>query len=228
MTNIVIVEDERDIADLLQFNLERDGYKAECYYNGEDGVEAVKKHKPDLVLLDFMLPGMNGLDVCKAIRTNSETKSIPIIMLTARDEEVDIVLGLEVGADDYITKPFSYRVLVARIRAVLRRDKTGEGSEKEIVRLGNIVIDPGRFQVRAGSSRVELTASEFQLLLTLARRPGWVFDRSQLIDIVRGEEAVITDRTIDVMIAGIRKKLGDCGPLIETVRGVGYRAREQE
>ncbi|MDF1544975.1 MAG: response regulator transcription factor [bacterium] len=225
---IVIIEDEQDIADLLRYNLQRDGYEAECYYNGEDGLKGVREHSPDLVLLDFMLPGMNGLDVCKAIRSDTATMSIPIIMLTARNEEVDIVSGLEVGADDYVTKPFSYRVLLARVRAVLRRDKEEVDKGRKFVRLGDLVIDPGKFRVTTGAGRVELTASEFQLLLTLVKRPGWVFDRSQLIDIIRGEEAVITDRIIDVMIAGIRKKLGDCGALIETVRGVGYRARELE
>ena len=228
MQSIVVIEDESDIAELLRFNLERDGYKVTCFENGESGLRGVSELRPDLVLLDYMLPGLNGLDVCKEIRAKREISKTLIIMLTARNEEIDIVSGLEVGADDYVTKPFSYRVLIARIRALLRREKPDELQGKDLIRLGEIIIDSGKYEATAKGITIKLTATEFRLLRALARRPGWVFERSQLIDMIRGEQTVVTDRTIDVMVAGLRKKLGECGDLIETVRGVGYRAREVE
>ena len=223
---ILIVEDEQDIADLIVFNLEREGYRVESVSSGEDGLSRAKSALPDLIVLDIMLPEMNGLDVCRALRSDRTTQSIPIIMLTARDEEIDVVTGLEVGADDYITKPFSPKVLVARIRAVLRRGIETEGDTSSVEKLGELTIDRGKHMVTVTGNPVELTHTEFELLSVLARRPGWVFSRSQLIDSLRDGQLVITDRAIDVQVANLRKKLGACGHYIETVRGVGYRMTE--
>ena len=223
---ILVVEDEQDIADLIAFNLAHEGFKVVQADSGEDGLNKAKANNPDLILLDLMLPGMNGLDVCRVLKSDDEMRFIPIIMLTARNEDVDIITGLEVGADDYITKPFSPRVLIARIRAMLRHHlETGKiGSEP--VRFGDLSVDPGRYQVTVDNKPIQLTLTEFQLLMLLIRRPGWVFSRSQLIDDLREGHHVITDRAIDVQIANLRKKLGKCDHYIQTVRGIGYRMRE--
>ena len=175
-----------------------------------------------------MLPGMNGLDVCRALRSDTATRRIPIVMLTARDEDIDIVTGLEVGADDYITKPFSSKVLIARIRAVLRRRGAVETDEDESasIRFGELTIEQGKHQVTVSGRNVELTHTEFELLAVLAHRPGWVYSRSQLIDSLRDGQQVITERAIDVQVANLRKKLDKCGHYIQTVRGVGYRMME--
>lgn len=223
---ILVVEDEQDIADLIAFNLEQEGYRVESVSSGEDGLSRAKSALPDLIVLDIMLPEMNGLDVCRALRSDRTTQSIPIIMLTARDEEIDVVTGLEVGADDYITKPFSPKVLVARIRAVLRRGIETEGNTSSVEKLGELTINKEKHQVAISGASIELTQTEFELLSVLARRPGWVFSRSQLIDSLRDGQLVITDRAIDVQVANLRKKLGACGHYIETVRGVGYRMTE--
>jgi len=226
MKQILIIEDERDIYELLRFRLEKEGFAVTYAATGEAGVKVATETPPDLVLLDLMLPGMDGLEACRALRAHPRSKQVPIIMLTAKDEDMDVVTGLEVGADDYITKPFSPRVVVARVRAVMRRRSEGAAPETEVLQRGAIRIDPGRHRVEADGEAIALTATEFLLLHVLARRPGWVFSRSQLIDEMRGGEVVITDRAVDVQVVGLRKKLGAHGELIETVRGVGYRFRE--
>ena len=223
---ILIVEDERDIVELIAYNLEREGYKVEFESSGEEGLRKAKAILPDLIVLDIMLPGLNGLDVCRALRSDQTTRSLPIILLTARDEEIDIVTGLEVGADDYITKPFSPKVLVARIRAVLRRRTKDTSDMLSAQKFGELVICVEKHQVTISGAPIELTQTEFALLCVLAERPGWVFSRSQLIDSLRDGQQVITDRAIDVQIANLRKKLGSCGNYIQTVRGVGYRMKE--
>jgi len=224
-TKILVVEDEQDIIELVAFNLGREGFQVMKACSGEEALAAVKTDPPDLIVLDVMLPGMNGLDVCRALRREAATQTVPIIMLTARDDVVDVVTGLEVGADDYITKPFSPKVLVARIRAVLRRDQRAaadsEGPKQRSI--GGIIIDPARHRVTVDGEPVELTFTEFSLLRVLAERPGWVFSRSRLIDLLRDGHQVITDRAIDVQVANLRKKLGLAGRYIQTVRGVGYR-----
>ena len=223
---ILVVEDEQDIADLILFNLEREGYLVESVLSGEEGLSRAKATLPDLIVLDIMLPGLNGLDVCRALRSDQTTLSIPIILLTARDEEIDIVTGLEVGADDYITKPFSPKVLVARIRAVLRRGIETGGDISSVINIGEVTINREKHQVTISGAPIELTHTEFALLCVLAERPGWVFSRTHLIDFLRDGQQVITDRAIDVQIVNIRKKLGSCGDYIQTVRGVGYRMKE--
>ena len=223
---ILIVEDERDIVELIAYNLEREGYKVESEFSGEEGLRKAKAILPDLIVLDIMLPGLNGLDVCRALQSDRTTQTIPIILLTARDEEIDVVTGLEVGADDYITKPFSPKVLVARIRAVLRRKIESEGNTSSVRKLGELTINEEKHEVTISGISIELTQTEFALLCVLAKRPGWVFSRTQLIDSLRDGQQVITDRAIDVQIVNIRKKLGSCGDYIQTVRGVGYRMKE--
>jgi two-component system phosphate regulon response regulator PhoB len=223
---ILIVEDERDIAELIAYNLEREGFQVDSALSGEEGLSKARTDRPDLIVLDIMLPEMNGLDVCRALRSDPITQGIPIIMLTARNEDIDIVTGLEIGADDYVTKPFSPKVLIARIRAVLRRRKESAESASSFLQLGELTIDRGKHTVTVTGNPVELTYTEFELLCVLARRPGWVFSRSQLIDSLRDGQLVITDRAIDVQVANLRKKLGACGHYIQTVRGVGYRMTE--
>ncbi len=223
---ILVVEDESDIVELLRFNLEREGYRVESASTGELGLTMARKLLPDLILLDIMLPERGGMDVCRELKVDKQTRPIPVIMMTARSEEADIVSGLEVGADDYITKPFSPRVLVARVRAALRRQKASVEEGDAFIKAGEITIDAGRHEVKVAGDCVNLTPTEFQLLTVLARRPGWVFSRNQLMDEVRGDEVIITDRAIDVQVVGLRKKLGEFGTYIETVRGVGYKFRE--
>lgn len=225
---ILVIEDEEDILALIHFNLVKEGFRVECATTGEEGYKKAKDMVPDLILLDLMLPGMEGLDVCKHLRQAPETKDSPIIMLTAKGEEHDIVRGLELGADDYVPKPFSPRVLLARIRAVLRRRvKTeNQASQAQPIEIHKLYIHPGRNKVVADGTEVVLTYTEFQILTVLASRPGWVFNRSQIVDAVHGEGYAVTDRAVDVQIVGLRKKLGTCGDYIETVRGVGYRFKE--
>lgn len=225
--NVLIVEDDRDIAELLRVNLTKEGYRVNSAFSGEEGLLMARSQNPDLILLDLMLPGTDGLEVCKSLKSDEKTMKIPIIMLTAKSEDIDIVTGLEVGADDYITKPFSPKVVVARIRNALRRPKT-QTNDSAKIELSGISIDSGRHEVRAGKKLVELTPTEFGILHCLARRPGWVFSRTQIVDAVRGDETIITDRAVDVQIAGLRKKLGKHGELIDTVRGVGYRFKDIE
>lgn len=221
---VLVVEDEEDILALLHFNLIKAGYHAQCAADGEAALQAVAAQRPDLILLDLMLPGIDGLEICRRLRAAEESREIPIIMLTACGEEADVVTGLELGADDYVTKPFSIKVLLARIQTLLRRRSAPQppNEGEELVR-GALRIHPGRNLVRVDGATVELTFTEFRVLEALASRPGWVFTRYQIVNAVRGEDYAVTDRAVDVQIAGLRKKLGPCGHYIETVRGVGYR-----
>jgi two-component system alkaline phosphatase synthesis response regulator PhoP len=222
---ILVVDDEEDILELVRYNLSREGYEVICASSGEDGLKAARNELPDLIALDLMLPGIDGLEVARILNGNNTTKNIPIIMLTAKGEEADIVAGLELGADDYITKPFSPRIMIARIRAVLRR-KTKEVDDDEVIRINEITLNPGRHEVLVNEEPVQLTFTEFGILNFLIRRPGWVFTRSQIVDAVKGDDYFVTDRSVDVQIVGLRKKLGPAGKNIETVRGVGYRFKE--
>ena len=223
---ILVVDDEEDILELIRFNLVREGYKVLCAQSGEKALSIGQSEIPDLMVLDLMLPGIDGLEVTKVLKSDSRTRDIPIVMLTAKGEEADIVTGLELGADDYITKPFSPRVLVARVRAVLRRQTKEYKEETPVLRIHDIVIHPGRHEVLINGRPVQLTLTEFGIIEYLARRPGWVFTRTQIVDAVKGEDYYVTDRSVDVQIVGLRKKLGTAGTYIETVRGVGYRFKE--
>lgn len=220
------MEDEDDIAELIRYNLDKQHYAVTLVASGEKGVEAARRKPPDLVLLDLMLPGMDGLEVCRSLKSDPLTKDIPIVMVTARGEESDIVAGLELGADDYVTKPFGIKVLLARVRTVLRRRSAPIPAEGETLHVHEIEIHPGRHEVRAGGTEVVLTNTEFRILHFLARRPGWVFTRYQIVDGIRGENYPVTERAVDVQIVALRRKLGGFGGLIETVRGVGYRFKE--
>lgn len=221
--HILVVEDDEDILELIRYNLSKDGYRVTCVTSGEKVLDTVRSKKPDAIVLDVMLPGMDGFDVCRLLKQNAATRSTPVLMLTAKSEEADIVAGLELGADDYITKPFSPRVLLARLKTALRRNSPTADASAEAIRIGDLLIDPGRHEVHIKNKLVELTLSEFRVLETLARKPGWVFSRDQIVDAVRGQDYAVTDRAVDVQIVGLRKKLGAHCDLIETVRGVGYR-----
>lgn len=223
---ILVVDDEEDILELLDFNLSREGYRVVRATSGEQALEKTRNETPDLVLLDLMLPDMDGLEVTRILKSDPETRALPVVMLTAKGEEADIVLGLELGADDYITKPFSPRVLLARVKAVLRRNSGERLHDSPVIRIHELVIHPGRREVRLGGEPVGLTFTEFEILHYLARRPGWVFTRNQIVDGVRGQDYAVTDRSVDVQIVGLRRKLGPAGRYIETVRGVGYRFKE--
>lgn len=224
---ILVVEDEPDIREVIQYNLNREGFGVLSSADGEDGLRLARERAPDLVLLDLMLPSVDGVDVCRRLKEDPITRGIPVIMVTAKGEETDVVLGLGLGADDYIKKPFSPKELVARVRAVLRRGapKEERGAGERIVREG-LVIDAGRHEVSVDGELVTLTATEMRLLHFLASHPGRVFDRSHLLSRVIGEHAVVIDRNIDVHVRSIRQKLGPYRDLIETVRGVGYRCRD--
>ena len=225
---ILVVEDEAPIQELLQFNLERSKYRVKVVDSGEEALTEAVKYQPDLILLDIMLPGADGLEVCKQLKSNPKTDRIPIIMLTALCEEADIVTGLELGADDYITKPFSPRVLLARVKAALRRIETGKPhAAGEMITAHNITIDIARHKVEVAGEDVTLTFTEFKVLQLLAGQPGRVFTRYQIVDAVHGDDYPVTDRSVDVQIVGLRKKLGDAGAYIETVRGIGYRFKEE-
>jgi two-component system alkaline phosphatase synthesis response regulator PhoP len=230
---ILVIEDEEDIAELVRYNLEAASFTVTCVTNGEDGLRAARSDPPDLILLDLMLPGLDGLEVCRRLRADASTVAVPIIMVTAKGEESDIIAGLELGADDYVPKPFSPRVLVARVRSILRRPRQdGEpqpSSEDDSIVIDELEIRPGRHEVLVGGERVEFTNTEFRILHFLACRRGWVFTRYQIVDGIRGEGHVVTERSVDVQIVALRRKLNDASRFIETVRGVGYRFRgEQE
>ena len=227
MQSVLVVEDEEDIMEVIRFNLEKEGYEVHQALSGEKALQVIENNLPSLVLLDLMLPGINGLDLCRIFKQNDRTKAIPVIMLTAKSEDADIVAGLEMGAEDYITKPFSPRVLLARVRTVLRRRETGVKDDSSVIQVEGMQIHPGRHEVTMGENVVDLTPSEFRILHYLARRPGWVYSRDQIIDAIRGHGYVVTDRAIDVQVVGLRKKLGDYGKFIETVRGIGYRFRDR-
>jgi two-component system phosphate regulon response regulator PhoB len=223
---VLVVDDEEDLLELVRFHLSREGYQLVLAASGEEALKRAGRDAFDLIILDLMLPGLDGLEVAKALKADAKTKSLPIIMLTAKGEDADIVTGLEIGADDYIAKPFSPRVLTARVKAVLRRRSRAAVEDTKIITVHELEIHPGRRAVIAGGAALDLTYTEFQLLCVLARRPGWVFTRSQIVDAVRGSDYPVTDRSVDVQVVGLRKKLGAYGNYIETVRGVGYRFRE--
>lgn len=227
-SHILVVEDEDDIRDLIQYNLEREGFKISTASDGEIGLECARTLKPDLVILDLMLPGIDGHEVCCQLRRDTNGDAIPIIMLTAKNEEADEIVGLRMGADDYITKPFSPRVLVARVKAVLRRPRSSEKDtdSADIVSAGPITIDRKRHRVMVDNQEVSLTPIEFKILHVLIAHPGTVFSRSQIIEHVLGDQVVITDRTVDVHVVYLRRKLGEAAEWVETVRGIGYRFRD--
>jgi len=224
--NILIVDDEEDVMELIRYNLAKEGFNCDAAYSGRQALQKAQAVLPNLILLDLMLPEIDGLEVCRRLKSSSQTEHIPIVMVTAKSDEADIVAGLELGADDYITKPFSPKVLLARVRAVLRRKTTDIPEKTAVIRIHDIQIDPGRHKVLVKDSAVELTSSEFGLLHFLASRPGWVFTRYQIVDGIHGTDYPVTDRSIDVQVVGLRKKLGPAGKYIETVRGVGYRFKD--
>ncbi|MBN1675128.1 MAG: response regulator transcription factor [Kiritimatiellae bacterium] len=224
---ILVVEDDEDILELISYNLSRENYSVTKAESGEDALEAVSARAPDLILLDLMLPELDGLEVCRRLKANGRTRPIPIVIVSAKGEEPEVVAGLELGADDYITKPFRPKELVARVRAVLRRGSTVRLEAETVLAVADLHIDPKRREVRLKGKPVELTYTEFQILQFLAQRPGWVFTRSQIVDAVRGENYAVTDRSVDVQIVGLRKKLGKASGYIETVRGIGYRFKDE-
>jgi two-component system phosphate regulon response regulator PhoB len=225
--HILVIDDEPDILELIRYNLDKHGYEVTCVPSGVEALTKLRREHPDLVVLDLMLPDVDGLDVCKTMKRDTHMSHIPIIMLTARGEEVDVITGLELGADDYLTKPFSPRVLLARIKAVLRRQQSPPSEEANVLRRGAFVIHPGRHAVLLAGAPISLTSSEFRILHLLARRPGWVFSRHQILEAISGHDASATDRAVDVHIVSLRRKLGAHSASIETIRGVGYRFKEQ-
>ena len=222
---VLVIDDEPELGRLIDYNLTKAGYLVLTARDGEAGLAAARKHAPDLVVLDVMMPGLDGWEVCKRLRQEPSTAALPILMLTAKAEESDRVLGLELGADDYLTKPFSVRELAARVKALLRRAEAS-AAPAEVLKAGPLVIDAGRRSVTAAGKEVVLTTTEFNLLRALAERRGRVVSREDLISLARGHDATVVDRTVDVHVAALRRKLGKHGELIETVRGVGYRLRE--
>jgi two-component system phosphate regulon response regulator PhoB len=225
---ITVVEDDADIAELVTYNLEREGYGVSVVASGEEAIISIVEAPPDLVILDLMLPGVDGLEVCRRIRQEERVRSVPIIMLTAKSEDADIVAGLELGADDYVTKPFSPRVLIARVRAVLRRDRIrGTSATPDKLSVHGIDVNVRKHEVKYGGKPVDLSATEFAILVLLMGNPGWVFSRRMIISTVKGDDYPVTDRAVDVQILGLRKKLGDGGEAVETVRGYGYRLKDE-
>ncbi len=223
---ILVVDDEEDLLELISYNLGKEGYRVECVASGEEAIATARSSLPDLIVLDLLLPRVDGLEVCRILKRDPKTQHVPIVMLTAKSEEADVVSGLELGADDYITKPFSPRVLMARVRAVLRRKAKAKFDEQSTIQIHELSIHPGRHEVFLAGKPLELTFTEFRLLHFLAQRPGWAFTRLQIVDSVKGEDYPVTERSVDVQVASLRKKLGECGAYIETVRGVGYRFKE--
>ncbi len=222
---ILVIDDEEDLIELVRYNLNKEGFEVAGASDGESGLVQAKRNKPDVVIIDLMLPGIDGLEVCRALRAGSETSHIPLIMLTAKGSESDRIVGLELGADDYITKPFSPRELTARIKALLRRTR-GFRQNRSLIRRGEISIDLNSHEVSCQGSAVELTATEYRLLQFMASHPGHVFSRNAIIENVLGRDVAVLDRTIDVHIMSLRRKLGICGQWIETIRGFGYKFRE--
>ncbi len=220
---VLVVEDDQDIRQLISHHLTREGYHLLEAASGEEALKKAKANGVELILLDLMLPGISGMEICRNLKSDAKTSEIPIIMVTAKGSEADIVSGLEVGADDYLVKPFSPRVLVARVKAVLRRKQALASDQGNFIKVENLEIHQGRHQALVDGKPITLTLTEFQILHLLAAKPGWVFTRYQIVDQVKGDDYPVTDRAVDVQIVGLRKKLGVCGKFIETVRGVGYR-----
>ncbi len=223
---ILVVEDDRSLAGVLQYNFSNAGYEVFCAHDGLDGINQARAHQPDLIVLDIMIPVVDGIEACRRLRAETATRETPIMMLTAKSEEADHLTGYSAGADDYVVKPFSVRVLLERVKALLRRHSRAHGPTSDIVIQGPIQVDRVKHRVSLDGKTLDLTPSEFRLLDTLIRNPGRAFERSQLIDSALGGDALVLERTIDVHIRSLRKKLGDSADAIETVRGVGYRFRE--
>lgn len=226
-TTILVVEDDGDIQELLSYNLAQEGFQVLRAMTGEDGLQIANNRRPGLIILDLMLPGMDGMEVCRRIKRNPDTAGIPIVMLTAKGEDADIITGLEVGADDYVTKPFSPKVLIARVRAVLRRKEEKIDQGQGTIEFRGLEINLGRHEVKLDGKQLTLTLTEFRILQLLTNRPGWVYSRSQIVEFVRGEGYPVTERAVDVQIVGLRKKLGAFGNRIATVRGVGYKLEDR-
>ncbi|MEN0110313.1 MAG: response regulator [Planctomycetota bacterium] len=222
---VLVVEDDRSLADVLDYNLQQDGYETSVAYDGQDGLNQSKLRAPDLVVLDLMLPVIDGLEICRRIRADPVTQNQLVLMLTAKGEETDQVAGFSVGADDYVPKPFSVKVLLERVRALLRR-RGGPDAAGDVLVSQGVVVDRGRHRVTVDERLLDLTPSEFGLLEALVRQPGRVFSRSELIDSALGGDSLVLERTIDVHIRALRKKLEGHADLVETVRGVGYRFRD--
>jgi len=221
---IAIVDDEPDIVELIKYHLDKENYLVDTFYDGESFLNYLQNTIPHLIILDLMLPSIDGLEICRKIRGSDSYKYIPIIMLTAKGTEVDKIVGLEMGADDYVVKPFSPRELVARVKAVLRRSKKEEHKEStSIIEIGDLILDVDKYEVYIKGEKIILTTTEFNLLSILLSRPGWVYSRNKLLDMLWGEDKIVLDRTIDVHIQKLRKKLGQMGDYIKSVRGVGYK-----
>jgi two-component system phosphate regulon response regulator PhoB len=224
---ILVIEDDRALAKVLEYNLLQSGYEVILSSDGQDGLHQARSKQPALILLDLMIPVLDGLEVCKRLRASQETRDLPIIMLTAKSEETDQVVGYNVGADDYVTKPFSVKVLMERIKSLLRRDQLRQTAEgEEVITRQGVTIDRVKYRATLHGEPIDLTPSEFRLLETLIRQPGRAFDRTELVDSALGSDAMVLERTIDVHIRSLRKKFGEHADLIETVRGVGYRFRD--
>ena len=226
---ILIVDDEESILKLVKYNLENEGYSAITVTSGEIALAKAFEIKPDIIILDLMLPGLNGIEVCKLLAKDERTTQIPVLMLTARSDDQDIIEGLEAGADDYITKPFSPKILIARIKTILRRNNNeNKMSGSSDISIHNIQIDIEKHEVISEGELINLSMTEFIILAFLSRNPGWVFSRNQIISAVKGDDYPVTERSVDVQIVGIRKKLKNQGRFLETVRGIGYRMAEQK
>lgn len=225
---LLIVEDDRSLTGVLEYNFSNNGYEVFVAHDGQDGINQARSKQPDMILLDLMIPVIDGLEVCRQLRSETGTRDTPIIMLTAKSEETDQLIGFSLGADDYIIKPFSVRVLLEKVKSLLRRQERRQGPGSDIVSSGAISIDRGSHRVSLNNKPIELTPSEFRLLDTLIRNPGRAFDRSELIDAALGADTLVLERTIDVHIRSLRKKLGDFAEVIQTVRGIGYRFREPQ
>jgi DNA-binding response OmpR family regulator len=224
---ILVVDDEKDLVDLITFNLQRNGYQVLSAHNGNDALEIATTKNPDLVILDLMLPGIDGTEVARRLRSDARTANVPIIMLTAKGEETDVVVGLTLGADDYVTKPFSMKILLARLGTVLRRaEQSAASGDVGILKAGPLTIDTSKHDVLINNESIKLTLTEFKLLTALVQARGRVLTRDQLMDKAMGADVFVTDRAIDVHVTAIRKKLGEANWLVHTVRGVGYRLQE--
>jgi len=223
---LLVIEDDRSLAGVVEYNFSNAGYEVFCAHDGQDGINQARNKRPDIILLDLMIPVIDGVEVCRRLRAESATREIPIIMVTAKSEETDQLIGFSVGADDYVVKPYSVRVLLEKVKTLLRRHTRSQGPGLDIISSGPIEVDRGRHRVSVDQKQLELTPSEFRLLDTLIRNPGRAFDRSELINSALGSDTLVLERTIDVHIRSLRKKLGVYADLIKTVRGVGYRFRE--
>lgn len=223
---ILVVDDEADILEVVRYNLVKDGYTVHTASSGDEGLRLARSIKPDLLVLDIMLPNIDGLDICRLVKSDEKLNGVLILMLTAKGEEEDIVRGLELGADDYLVKPFSPKVLCARVKNLIRRSSAPSRGDSELIEVGSLTIDPRRHEVFVAGQQIELTSTEFKILHLLAKKAGWVYTRFQIVDQVHGEDYPVTDRSVDVQIVGLRRKLGELGAAIETVRGVGYRFKD--